>query len=342
MKNIATRTSKKPIMLSGIQPTNNLTLGNYLGSIKPFIKLQNKYKMFVFVADLHALTNNFDKNSLANNKKNVICSYYAAGIDFKKCIIFNQSDVISHNDVSHVLLCHTTLGELERMTQFKDKALSKNNNNTFYIKTGLLTYPVLMAADILLYDANAVIVGADQKQHLELTRNIATRMNNKYGKMFVLPEPVIMTHAAKVMDLLNPSIKMSKSNPNPKGVIFLSDQLNVIRKKIMQAKTDNFNRINYDTKKQPGISNLLEIYSVINNKSIEDIVKKYKNKNYAVFKNDLANLVCKEIGAFQTKFEKAQAIFNKQIKPLLVKNAKICTQIVRKKTNSVYKKIGLQ
>lgn len=342
MKNTFTKTNKKPIMLSGIQPTNNLTLGNYLGSIKPYIKLQNKYKMYVFVADLHALTNKFDKNNLVNNKRNIVCAYYAAGLDFNKCIIFNQSDVISHNDVSHVLLCHTTLGELERMTQFKDKGLSKNDNNTFYVRTGLLTYPVLMAADILLYDANAVIVGADQKQHLELTRNIATRMNNKYGKMFVLPEPVIMAHSARVMDLLDPSIKMSKSNTNPKGVIYLSDPLNVVYKKIMQAKTDSFNKVNYDVKKQPGISNLIEIYVAISNISIETIVKKYANQNYAVFKKDLANLVCKELKTFQTKFKKAEAIFDKQIKPLLVKNAKICTQIVRKKTSLVYKKIGLQ
>lgn len=335
------KTTSKPIMLSGIQPTNNLTLGNYLGSIKPYIMLQNKYKMFVFVADLHALTNNFDKNKLLDNKKNVVCSYYAAGLDFKKCIIFNQSDVISHNDVSHVLLCHTTLGELERMTQFKDKALSKSDNNTFYIRTGLLTYPVLMAADILLYDANAVIVGADQKQHLELTRNIAIRMNNKYGNMFVLPEPVIMSHAARVMDLLDPSIKMSKSNTNPKGVIFLSDPLDVIQKKIMQAKTDSLNKVNYDPQKQPGVSNLLEIYNAISNISIPNIVKKYANKNYADFKKDLAKLVCQEISAFQVKFKKANQIFAKQIKPILIKNAKICTQIVRKKTQLVYKKIGL-
>ena len=331
----------KKIMVSGIQPSNNITLGNYLGAIKPFVDLQNKYKMFVFIADLHAITNEFNPPSLLRNKKNIACLYSACGLDLKKVIIFNQSDICSHNDLSHVLLCHTTIGELKRMTQFKSKALTKNANNTSFIKTGLLTYPILMAADILLYDASIVIVGADQKQHLELARNLAIRMNNKYGKMFIVPQPLILKNASRIMDLANVKIKMSKSNKDQKGVIYLLDDKKTIIKKIMEAKTDSINKIKYDKKNQPEISNLLEIYAALSTKDINSVVKKYENKNYKVFKEDLAKIVVEKLSVIQKKFKQISKDFDKKIEPILKKNAKYCTAIVQKKTKLVYKKIGL-
>ena len=331
----------KKIMVSGIQPSNNITLGNYLGAIKPFVDLQDKYKMFVFIADLHAITNEFNPISLSKNKKNIACLYSACGLDLKKTIIFNQSDICSHNDLSHILLCHTTIGELKRMTQFKSKALTKNSNNTSFIKTGLLTYPILMAADILLYDANVVIVGADQKQHLELTRNLAIRMNNKYGKMFTIPQPLILKNASRIMDLANVRVKMSKSNKDQKGVIYLLDDKETITKKIMEAKTDSLNKIKYDKKNQPEISNLLEIYTALSARNINSIVKKYENKNYKIFKEDLAKIVVEKLSAIQKKFKQISKDFDKKIEPILKKNAKYCTAIVQKKTKLVYKKIGL-
>lgn len=331
----------KKIMVSGIQPSNNLTLGNYLGALKPFVDLQKKYKMFVFIADLHAITNEFNPTSLLKNKKNIACLYCACGLDIKKTLIFNQSDVCSHNDLSHILLCHTTLGELKRMTQFKNKALAKNSNNTSFIKTGLLTYPVLMAADILLYDADVVIVGADQKQHLELTRDLAIRMNNKYGKIFNVPQPIILKNASRIMDLKNAKIKMSKSNKDQSGVIYLLDDKETIIKKIMGAKTDSLNKIKYDKKNQPEISNLLEIYSSLSERNINDVVKKYQNKNYKIFKEELAKIVVEKLNFIQKKFKQVSKDFNKKLLPILKKNAKYCTTIVQKKTKLIYKKIGL-
>ena len=333
--------NNKKIMVSGIQPSNNVTLGNYLGALKPFVDLQKKYKMFVFIADLHAITNEFNPASLLKNKKNIACLYYACGLDFKKTIIFNQSDVCSHNDLSHILLCHTTLGELNRMTQFKSKALTKNANNTSFIKTGLLTYPILMAADILLYDTDVVVVGADQKQHLELTRNLAIRMNNKYGKIFKAPQPIILKNASRIMDLVNVKIKMSKSNKDQRGVIYLLDDKKTIIKKIMGAKTDSLNKVKYDKKNQPEISNLLEIYASLSEKNVNNIVKKYQNKNYKIFKEDLAKIIVEKLDLIQKKFKQISKDFDKKIEPILKKNAKYCSAIVQKKTKLIYKKIGL-
>jgi len=336
-------TAKKPIMLSGIQPSNKITLGNYLGAIKPYVQAAEQFNMFVFVADLHAITNTFDPKQLAANIKGVVCMYYACGLDFNTVKIFIQSAVKSHTELAHVLLCHTTLGELNRMTQFKDKAKKASANGTDFIPTGLLTYPVLMAADILLYDADAVIVGQDQKQHMELTRNIATRMNNKYGKLFTIPEPYILKTGARVMDLQDPSIKMSKSNKNEKGTIFVLDPVDVIADKIKKAKTDSLNKVKYDKEKQPGISNLMEIYSAMTGMSFAEIEKAYANaENYGVFKNDLIKIVCDELSKLQAKYKEALEIYDSKLVPILKKNADECTKIVQAKTEKVYKAIGLK
>lgn len=291
-------------MVSGIQPTNNLTLGNYLGAMNNFVMYQDEYEMFIFIADLHAITT--DKNSdFKTNKMNIVKLFLAAGLDPKKVTIFNQSDVIEHTLLSHILLCHTTIGELSRMTQFKDKSQNqKSANGTEYIPTGLLTYPVLMAADILLYDTDVVMVGADQKQHLELTRNLAERMNNKYQKqLFKIPSFFTKTYSSKIMDLQNPIKKMSKSSENDKGTIFLNDKPEEINKKIMSAITDNFNNVKYDTENQPGITNLINIYTTLTNKSIDEIQEEFKNiSNYGVFKKAVADVVCKFIIELQDKF----------------------------------------
>lgn len=342
-------TNHKPIMLSGIQPSNRITLGNYLGAIKPYVQTQNTFNMYVFVADLHAITNSFDPNALLANRKEIVCMYYACGLDFNKVKIFYQSEVKSHTELAHILTCHTTLGELNRMTQFKDKAKKAVGNGTEMIPTGLLMYPVLMAADILLYDADAVIVGSDQKQHMELCRNIAERMNKKYTKrnngqpLFKVPEPYILKTGARIMDLQDPSIKMSKSNINEKGTIFVMDSPEIIADKIKKAKTDSLNKVKYDKEKQPGIANLMEIYAALTGMSYADIEEAYKNApNYGVFKTDLIKIVCDELNQLQARYKEAVKIYDAKLAPILEKNAKDCTKIVQTKTEQIYKAIGMK
>ncbi len=336
-------------MLSGIQPSNKITLGNYLGAIKPYVQTADMFDMYVFVADLHAITNVFDPDKLMQNKKDIICMYYACGLDFSKTKIFYQSDVKTHTELAHILMCHTTLGELNRMTQFKDKAKKTSDNGTEFIPTGLLFYPILMTADILLYDADAVIVGADQKQHMELARNIAERMNKKYasrnhGKpLFTVPEPYILKTGARVMDLVDPSVKMSKSNKNIKGTIFIMDPPEIIADKIKSAKTDGFNKVKYDKEKQPGISNLIEIYAALTGMTFKDIEESYKDaENYGVFKTDLIKIVCDELSKLQEKYHEAVKIYDSKLLPILKANAKECSKLVEAKTEAVYKAIGMK
>lgn len=327
----------KKVMVSGVQPTNDITLGNYLGAIKNFVKYQDEYLMYVFVADLHALTtNNIDIN-IEKNSYNIAKTYLAAGLDPNKVIIFNQSSVIEHTLLGYIVMCNTTLGELNRMTQFKDKSSKcKSSNGTDYIPTGLLIYPTLMAADILLYDAQVVIVGQDQKQHLELTKNIATRFNNQYKKqIFKIPEFKTEVNTTKIMDLVDPSRKMSKSSLNTKGTIFINEDINLTRKKIMSSLTDNYNQVKYDVEKQPGISNLINIYSSITNKSINEIQNEFKNiENYGVFKKAVADVVCNLIEEIQQKINK---ITDKQIKEILEKGAIEATKAAQAKINFVKK-----
>lgn len=327
----------KKVMVSGVQPTNDITLGNYLGAIKNFVKYQDEYLMYVFVADLHALTtNNIDIN-IEKNSYNIAKTYLAAGLDPNKVIIFNQSSVIEHTLLGYIVMCNTTLGELNRMTQFKDKSSKcKSSNGTDYIPTGLLIYPTLMAADILLYDAQVVIVGQDQKQHLELTKNIATRFNNQYKKqIFKIPEFKTEVNTTKIMDLVDPSRKMSKSSSNTKGTIFINEDINLTRKKIMSSLTDNYNQVKYDVEKQPGISNLINIYSSITNKSIKEIENEFKNiENYGVFKKAVADVVCNLIEEIQQKINK---ITDKQIKEILEKGAIEATKAAQAKINFVKK-----
>lgn len=329
------------IVVSGIQATNTLTLGNYLGALKKFIALQKDYKMYIFIADLHSITTNFSPSQLENNRKSVAAIYKACGLDFEKNVVFYQSSVIEHSHLSYLLLCHSYMGELSRMTQFKDKS-SKSiiQNKTQMIPTGLFVYPTLMAADILMYDANIIPVGADQKQHIELTRDLAIRFNKKYNaKIFTIPEIKISKEGNKIMDLQNPLIKMSKSSENKKGVIFLLDPIETIRNKIMGAKTDSFNIVAFDTIKQPGVSNLLNIYSAITDISVDKIVKKYTDKGYAIFKKDLANILCDKILIIQSNYN--QIIKSDDFEKTIINNGKKCKKIAINKIKEIHKIMGL-
>ena len=331
-------------LLSGIQPSNKLTLGNYFGAIKSYVDFQNDFDSYIFVANLHVITNpKIDFKSIIENTKMVVCMYSACGLDLKKNHVFIQSDVAAHPQLEHILMCNSTIGELNRMTQFKDKSKKFTNaNGTDTIPAGLFTYPVLMAADILLYDPEFVPVGSDQKQHMELTQNIAMRMNKKYGEMFTIPKPYIPKVGARIMDLQNPNIKMSKSAANQNGVIYLLDEPEVARKKIMSAKTDSLNQVKFDVKNQPGVSNLIGIYSALTNLPINEIEKKYKNKNYGDFKKDLADKLVIFLIKIQKNYHDVYKDYEKKIVPILKENAKYLNKIANKKLDLVYKKVGLE
>ena len=331
-------------LLSGIQPSNKLTLGNYFGAIKSYVDFQNDFDSYIFVANLHVITNpKIDFKSIIENTKMVVCMYSACGLDLKKNHVFIQSDVAAHPQLEHILMCNSTIGELNRMTQFKDKSKKFTNaNGTDTIPAGLFTYPVLMAADILLYDPEFVPVGSDQKQHMELTQNIAMRMNKKYGEIFTIPKPYIPKVGARIMDLQNPNIKMSKSTANQNGVIYLLDEPEVARKKIMSAKTDSLNQVKFDVKNQPGVSNLIGIYSALTNLPINEIEKKYKNKNYGDFKKDLADKLVIFLIKIQKNYHDVYKDYEKKIVPILKENAKYLNKIANKKLDLVYKKVGLE
>ena len=330
-------------IVSGVQPTSGLTLGNYLGSIKQFVTFQDKYEMFIFVADLHALTTNkLSKHELNQNIKNLIKSYLACGIDPKKTNIFIQSSVLEHPALGYVLMCNTTLGELNRMTQFKDKTakLGKEENGTQKLPTGLLIYPTLMAADILLYSPDLVPVGIDQKQHLELTRDIAERLNNKFKKqVFKIPEPFFNLTSTKIMDLQNPMIKMSKSTDNPKGTIFLNDDIESSIKKILSAKTDNLNQFTCDVKLQPEITNLINIYASLKNLDPQSVCDKYNGLSYKIFKEDLSKILKEFLVNYQNLFNSYN---DNEIYKFIEIGNKNAKNIAKQKLNEIYNEIGLE
>lgn len=296
--------------------------------------------MYIFIADMHSITVDFDPIKLKENRRSVACMYAACGLDFEKNIVFYQSAVLPHTQLGYILTCHSYMGELSRMTQFKDKSAKVNANKTTNIPTGLFVYPTLMAADILLYDADIVPVGKDQKQHIELTRDIALRMNKKYNKtLFKVPEMYSVKAGEKIMDLQNPEIKMSKSNENQKGTIFLLEDLKSVEKKIMQAKTDSLNCVKYDLENQKGISNLMTIYSCITNKTFEEIEKEFENQNYGVFKKKLSEVLISFLEKIQVEYKKYYE--GKEIDIMLEKNAIKANEIANKKINDVQKTIGL-
>jgi tryptophanyl-tRNA synthetase len=286
----------KKVMVSGIQPTNKLTIGNYLGAIKNWVKLQQEYECYFFAVDLHAITTKQDPKELASNTLFALATYLAAGIDLDHATIFAQSHVRQHAELAWVLNCYSYMGELSRMTQYKDKSSKAGET----IPVGLFTYPVLMASDILLYQTDLVPVGADQKQHLELTRDVAIRMNNVYGQLFRVPEPYIPKVGARIMDLQEPSSKMSNSASAEFGAVFLNDSPKDIEKKFKRAVTDSGSEIGYQDDK-PGIKNLIDIQSAITGQSINSIVESYAGKMYGHLKVETAQIVIEELRPLQER-----------------------------------------
>ncbi|MCL1936366.1 MAG: tryptophan--tRNA ligase [Defluviitaleaceae bacterium] len=323
-------------VFSGVQPTGNLTIGNYLGAFKNWRDLQDENRCIFCVVDLHSLTVRNNPEDLKNNSKNIIMLYMAAGIDPEKSIIYLQSNVSAHANLSWVLSCYTYIGELSRMTQFKEK--SENSDN---INNGLFSYPVLMAADILLYGTDFVPVGEDQKQHVELCREIAIRFNNIYGKTFTVPEILIQSKlATRIKGLQNPTKKMSKSSKDKNDTIFLLDTEKDIISKIKKAVTDSDTRIYFDKETKPGISNLLTMYATITNKSIEESEKDFSDKTYGQFKKDLIEVVLNEIIPLQNKFNELKNSID-YVNNIIENNAKKAIEIANKNLENVYKKVGL-
>ena len=285
-------------VFSGVQPTGNIHLGNYLGALKQFVELQDDHECIYCIVDMHAITVPQDPKELREHILDVAALYLAVGVDPKKSIVFVQSDVPGHAELSWVLTCNSYTGELSRMTQFKDK--SKNKESA---PTGLFSYPVLMAADILLYDTDIVPVGNDQKQHIELCRDIATRINNKYKKTFVVPEGRFLKEGARIMALDDPTKKMSKSAENIHSRISLLDEPSKIKKSIMKATTDSDGEVRFDVENKPGISNLLNIYSVLSGLSIPELEAKYEGKGYGDFKKDLVEVVVEALAPIKERYE---------------------------------------
>ncbi|MEI4527308.1 tryptophan--tRNA ligase [Priestia megaterium] len=284
-------------IFSGIQPSGTITLGNYIGAMKQFVELQHDYNCHFCIVDQHAITTPQDRLALRKNIRSLAALYVAVGIDPAKSTLFIQSEVPAHTEAGWMLQCVAYIGELERMTQFKDKSAGKEA-----VSAGLLTYPPLMAADILLYNTDLVPVGEDQKQHLELTRDLAERFNKKYNDIFTIPEVRIPKVGARVMSLQDPTKKMSKSDPNQKAFITLLDDAKTVEKKIKSAVTDSEGIVRYDKENKPGISNLLSIYSILANKSIEDIEAMYEGKGYGDFKADTAKVVAEALAPIQKRY----------------------------------------
>lgn len=287
----------KPKVFSGVQPTGNIHLGNYIGALRQFVELQEEMDCVYCIVDMHSITVPQDPEQLRKTTLDVAALYMAVGLDPKKATIFVQSTVPQHAELSWVLTCNSYTGELSRMTQFKDK--SKGSESA---PTGLFTYPLLMAADILLYDANFVPVGNDQKQHIELTRDLAIRFNNKYGETFVVPDYKGMAVGARIMSLDEPTKKMSKSAENIHSRISLLDKPEKVKKSIMKSTTDSEGVIRYDVAEKPGISNLLTIYSVFSGKKIDEIVAQYEGSGYGQFKKDLVEIVNEHLIPIQSRY----------------------------------------
>ncbi|NUZ10529.1 tryptophan--tRNA ligase [Pseudoalteromonas sp. McH1-7] len=291
----------KPVVLSGIQPTGGMTIGNYVGAINQWLKLQNDHDCHFMLVDLHAITVRQDPAQLRERVLDGVALYTACGIDPDKSALFVQSQVPEHAQLGWVLNCYAQMGELNRMTQFKDKSAKHSNN----VNVGLFAYPVLQAADILLYQADQVPVGEDQKQHLELTRDIATRFNNLYGDVFKVPEPYIPEVGARVMSLQDPLKKMSKSDDNPNAFVMLLDEPKKIEKKLKKAVTDSDEqaRIYFDRTEKPGVSNLLTLLSVATKRSVEELVPEYEDKMYGHLKKDTAEAVVNMLNPIQARFK---------------------------------------
>ncbi len=321
-------------ILTGIKPTGQLTLGNYIGVLKHLKDNMDRGECFIFIADLHALTLPIEPEVLRQNSIDLAAFYLAAGLDPKRSALFLQSSVSAHAELNAILQNYLYMGELSRMTQFKDKA-SKMKESA--IGLGLFAYPVLMAADIVLYDATIVPVGEDQVQHVEITRDLVNRMNNRYGNILTMPKAELRKVGKRIMSLSDPTVKMSKSDP--KGDIFLKDDLAVIRKKIMSAVTDSGSEVKFDEENKPGISNLLTIYSAIKDISIEEAEEIFKNSRYGEFKKAVADAVIEELEPFQARYREILA--NKSYEKVLEEGAEKARKIANQTLKRVQKAVGL-
>lgn len=321
-------------IFSGIQPSGSLTLGNYIGALKQFVDLQNEYDCYFCIVDQHAITVPQDRLELRKNIKSLAALYIAAGIDPNKTTIFIQSEVPAHAQAGWMMQCISYIGELERMTQFKDKSAGKEA-----VSAGLLTYPPLMVADILLYNTDIVPVGDDQKQHIELTRDLAERFNKKYNDIFKIPEARIPKVGARVMSLQDPTKKMSKSDPNSKSFIALLDDPKVIEKKIKSAVTDSEGIVRFDVENKPGISNLLSIYSILGGLPIAEIEAKYEGKGYGDFKADLAEVVVNALKPVQDRYY--ELINSDELDDLLDQGAEKAQRTANKMLRKMENAMGL-
>ncbi len=329
-------TAAKKVMLSGIQPSGDLHLGNYLGAVKNWAELADEFDCYYFMADLHTLTVRQNPKELRRRSTEQLAQYIACGLDPEKNTLFLQSHVHEHAELGWILNCYTMFGELSRMTQFKDKS-AKNSEN---INGGLFTYPALMAADILLYQADFVPVGEDQKQHCELTRDIATRFNNLYGETFKVPEPYIPKVGARIMSLGAPQNKMSKSDPQ--GCVFLLDKPEDIARKFKRAVTDSDTEycVRYAPDEKPGVANLMSIYSSVTGKSFEEIEREFDGKGYGVFKPAVGEAVIENLRPIREEAERIIAD-KAYLSSVYTEGAKKAQYIARKTLRKVYKKVGL-
>ncbi len=326
----------KKIILSGIQATGRLTLGNYLGAINNWVTMQEEYDCYYMIANLHTLTVRNNPEELKNNTLKILALYIAAGLDPEKNTLFIQSLVKEHAELGWILDCYTYMGELSRMTQFKDKSAKHADN----INAGLFTYPALMAADILLYQADLVPVGDDQRQHLEITRDLAERFNKLYGKTFVIPEAYVRKESARIMGLQDPKSKMSKTSTNPNDVIFIEDEPEVILKKFKKAVTDSENKVRFDPETKPGVSNLMQIYASITGKSMEEIEAEFEGRGYGDFKITVANSVIDKLKPIQERYKEILED-KKYLEEIYTKGAENARKLASKTLADVKNKIGI-
>jgi tryptophanyl-tRNA synthetase len=325
----------KPVLFSGIQPSGNLMIGNYVGAIKHWVELQNQYDCIFSLVDLHTITVRQDPKQLRERCYDFLCLYIACGVDPDKNTIFVQSHVPAHAQLAWILNCYTYIGELNRMTQFKDKSKRYESN----INAGLFDYPVLMAADILLYNTKLVPVGEDQKQHLEITRDIALRFNNIYGDVFTIPEPFIPPMGARIMSILDPTQKMSKSDSNANNYIALLDDPDLIRQKMKRAVTDSGSEIRF-LESKPGVSNLLTLYAALTDTTIPEIEQQYVNCGYGKFKSDLAEVAVEFLKPIQQRYKELRED-TARLKDILSRGAEQARSRADEMLNRVSDVIGL-
>lgn len=321
------------IVFSGIQPSGNLHIGNYIGSLRQWVKGQNDGLNIFCIVDMHAITVPQDPEKLREKSLELAAIYLASGIDPDKSIMFIQSQNPDHANLGWILNCFISMGQLNRMTQFKEKSENKD-----FVSAGLFDYPALMAADILLYNTTEVPIGEDQKQHVELTRDVAERFNSRFGQTFVLPSPKIPKTGGRIMSLVDPTKKMSKSDPNPNATIYLLDTPEAATKKIMSATTDSGSEIQYNWAKKPGISNLIEIYGQLENKTPEEVGSQFSGKSYKEFKDEVAKSVVNFLTSFQQKYSSLRE--NSKLKDTLSDGAQKAYKLSHPKLLEVYKKIG--